>query len=95
MCMCLSVCVLVCVCVFVCCCRDIKSRKGLWGFHIDCTPARTAALWRNDSSIHHVTGHLYRQGRTAIQGGSAALCVCEWRGTVCCEGWANRTERVY
>lgn len=46
----------------VCC-----GRRGPWRFHIDFPPARTAALWRNDNNIHHLTGHLYRQDRTTVQ----------------------------
>lgn len=66
-----------CVCVCVRCGRDIKSRTVFGGFSLIPSPAMTAALWRNDNNIHHLTGHLFRQDRTTIQGGRAgALCVC-------------------
>lgn len=44
-----------------------EKHGSLGSFYIDSSLTRTAVLCRNDNSIHHLTGHLYRQGRSAVQ----------------------------
>lgn len=44
-----------------------EKHGSLGSFYIDSSLTRTAVLCRNNNSIHHLTGHLYRQGRSAVQ----------------------------
>lgn len=47
------------------CGHRVRVRASLGALTLISHPARSAALRRNDNNIHHLTGHLYRQGRGA------------------------------